>query len=203
MNTPKILIILGASSFIAINAPCQSLIVDFTSVGESGVDGPYTMGFEFQVNTSLTVSGLAFWAPTSLGDQVGLWNSSGALLTSTTVSSSDPTLGNGFFHYASVSPILLSPGDYIVAGQTASGSPYSFDDNGFSTIPQVTYLRDYFISSSSLTFPTITELPAGSNGFFGGDVVVATVPEPTTVGFLGVTFACIGIIRQARRRQND
>src|SRR5262249_27112165 len=56
-----------------------------------------TIGYEFSVNQTITVSSLAYFAPGVLDDhEVGLWDSQGNLLASTTVTTGDIQIGREF-----------------------------------------------------------------------------------------------------------
>jgi len=118
---------------------------------------------------------------------------------------------NGDFLYQSLStPLLLvTGGDYVLAGVTGPTDPYIFDVQdsnqpgsvGLTTSPSITYVQDRYVSSSTLTFPGSTD--AGSEpGFFGPNFLSAPIPEASTSLSLGLLLAFgLGGVIAARRRK--
>ena len=207
MKVAKLVIVFGISLALAANAQAQSLVADISSPGDvaTGV-ADLVLGYEFQVNSPVTVTGLADFEPTAGGNAVGLWDASRNLLATATVSSSDPSLGNGFFNYAPVPSMTLAPGIYYVGaeldGLDGSDAPYTWDAGGLTTIPQISDMIPAYGFGSGLTFP---ENPDGGATFayFGGNVVVdGTDPTPdggTTILLLGLAFIGLAIAHRKYR----
>lgn len=158
----------------------------------------YSLGFRFTLSQDITVNALGFFADTSLTQShaVGIFNTGGSLLVSTTVTGADPLTSD--FRYHSISPFALAAGTYVISGVTGLVDPYTFAPITFSTAPGVTFISSEFIQSSSLAFPNSTDnLTAyfGPNFEFGP--AVGSVPEPSSWIFL-ITMA--GFIGTAGRR---
>ena len=155
-----------------------------------------TIGWSFTANNNLSVSSLGLFdettgTPLSQNHQVGLWTSTGTLLSSVTVRTNSALTGS--FRYESITPVSLTSGSTYFLGSTVS-SP--FDDRYLSgatsitTAPQITFgntLRN--ASAGGFSFPSTT---GPGNGRFGPnfqfDVLVPpSVPEPdSTLGFLAI-----------------
>lgn len=86
-----------------------------------------TIGWQFSTNNALTVDALGYLDVDTNGlettHQVGIWDSTGALLTSATVDAGtvDPVLS--FFRYKSITPYLLPGGHTYTIGGTAGYLP--------------------------------------------------------------------------------
>ena len=191
----SIAIVLGLNT-----SPChgQILGVDFAAPGPLIINGPYTVGFEFAVNTPIAVSGLADWNPTAGGNEVGLWNVSGTLLASADVTTSSPTIGNADLNYTAIAPVVLSVGDYYVGAVAYSGESLTWNVSGMTTIPQITYLTPEYAVGATLTFPT-AGAGGATTGYFGGDFVESAIPEPGTIGLLGLGIASLVLFRRKIR----
>jgi hypothetical protein len=193
---------LAASLLAAGSSQAQELIADWTQTGDLNNNNAWTLGFSFNVNTPITVTGLAYYNPSAAGDAVGLWDANGNLLATTIVTSSDPFLGNGFLQYSSLfASVTLPDGTYTVGGENNGTQVYSYLNGGFSTIPQVTFLQDEFTLGPVLTMPTSSSL-GGANGWFGGDVVIngsikTNVPDGgSTMALLSSGLLALGAIRR-------
>ena len=164
-------------------------------------DGPWTLGWTFTVNTSITVVALGAWDSNGDGfadsHAVGLWEDGGALLASTPVSSGDTLIAN--FRYAAIGPVTLAAGRTYVVGASdlGLGDDYVLDSAG-SVIPQITYGQPRFFSGAGLSRPDF----AGGRSFsyFGGNFLVdgGVIPEPGTWMMMIAGFGMIGFA--ARRR---
>jgi len=193
-----------------------TMAVDFTSPGF--IQGPslWSLGFKFQANNSVTVTGLGVFDAYQNGlngiQQVGLWDMQGNLLASTQVTTSDAL--QGFWRFRSLaSSVTLTAGQtYYVASQ--GGEYYTYQTNGFTVNPNITYLQDSWnyrghSSYTPLGFPSnstgITQSQGG--GYFGANLEFANptsaqpsrVPEPTSVALLGVGLAGL-VVRNRRKR---
>lgn len=101
---------------------------EFTSAGNSFSDGSWDFGAAFLVNTTVTASGLGYYAdpnmglvasnPVSLYQCVGTGTNcigdSGTLLATADVTNLYPEVGH--FRYVTIAPIVLTPGWYEVDG---------------------------------------------------------------------------------------
>ena len=111
--------------------------LDFSpgNIGAVGVtSGAETNGYAFQDVTSTSVVALGSWDYGISGTvSVGLWNSSGVLLASTTVNGTQTPVGSAPRVFSSISPVALTPGDTYYVGSLA---PYiAYDVNPVTIAP--------------------------------------------------------------------
>jgi hypothetical protein len=128
---------------------------------------------------------------------VGLWDDVGTLLSSAIVGTSDPLVSS--FRWASIAPITLGPGNYIVGsggGWFTNGDRVwgSFNGGSFTT-NELTVVSGRQTASPGFGFPTnflaFTAL--------GGNVSFAPTPVPAPLPLLGVG-AAFAYSRTLRKR---
>jgi len=167
------------------------------------------LGWQFQVNSTITFTALGYYDYTAASPQpsllcctpdsrtsgglldnhiVGIFNdSSQQLLTSTTVPAGTVGTLIGSFTYVSIPSYVLGPGTYSVVGtqQGTAGvnptDPVVFLFTALSTIPEITDLGGQygFGTPGVLTFPQIN---SGYQAYMGPNFLVSTVsgvPGPT------------------------
>jgi hypothetical protein len=194
-NKPTTILALSLGIFGVSSALAQQDIVSFTATVPGNIYNSsfsWTLGYEFIVTSPITVSGLSAFtlnpgAGLNENTPVGLWDSSQTLLASATVQAgtTDPLTTDGFFRYASIAPLTLQPGTYIVGAEYQAGvDSYTWDTTGFTTLTGVSFVQDRYNQGATLAFPGST-VGTYQNGFFGGNVVVS-VPEPTTLALAGL-----------------
>jgi len=110
---------------------------------------------------------------------VGIWDSAGNLLVSTTVLGTDALIIH--FRYHLIADYLLAPGDYVIGGLLAAGDQAPINaTGGIATVPGYSYVEDREVENASLSFPTHT-----SGGFLGPNAVLAVdfsaVPTAATI----------------------
>jgi hypothetical protein len=172
--------------------------------GEALGNGPFTVGWEFHDNSAVNVTSLGAFDDSLDGltesHDVGLWDSSGNLLASTTVAAgtTDPLIAN--FRYSAISPITLTPGDYFIGAEWEDGGDpmvFSGDPGTITTVPAITYLNASFVAGGALSDPVDGST---SPGYFGPNLTVAGVPEPATWAMVLLGVGMIGGgLRMARR----
>ena len=187
--------------------------ITLTSVGATIGASQATFGFEFSVkqNASLTALGVYNSSGTNTlagTAQIGLWDTSGNLLISTTIPASTAETLIGSFVYSSVSPFTLVAGtDYIIGAYLSRGAAASFNtgQGGTATVDSnVTLIQDQYAYSSGLVDPSLstTNVPSawfGANFLTGTGVQVQAVPEPLSMTLLGVGVAGLGVLRRRRK----
>ena len=143
------LVLMMACSFAAADT---NPVFQFTSYDHSWNDNrPFTMGYEFTTSVTFDINALGYWNDGLQNNhQVGLWDTSGNLLTSTTVLGTDSATAGFFFHSLSVD-YILGPGTYVIGGEFLGGLggdtdfqpfPAFADPDGISTLPGYTWNRD-------------------------------------------------------------
>ncbi|HEY3864289.1 MAG TPA: hypothetical protein VGO59_20650 [Verrucomicrobiae bacterium] len=199
MKIQNLAIVLGSMLLASSNLLADSLGIDFTGGGLSPVYCTgYTVGYTFQVNSPVTVVGLAAFDPggaTSSAEKVGLWSngggispygsSPGSLITSATIAAGTlPTLGAGnLFAEIGITPIVLQPGFYDVAAfgaaYTGGGkAPYA-PLNNFTTDSSITFVQDSFTyGTGGLAYPNYSDqfwFGSDFEGWFGGNIVLGQI----------------------------
>jgi hypothetical protein len=205
-------VLLFGTTLPAIAGPA---IKGFTPEATSS-DLANTYGFSFVLLDSETIHGLGAYDAGNPGlngsAQVGIWDATGNLLTSTTVPAGTAATRSGGFSYNGIAPLTLDaltayyigsyqPSDPITAFQIANSGSASLDDNIIS-IQDAYGIGPAF---SGLVFPD------RSVGFAGADVganftsnivpIVADLPEPATVAILGTSLAALATLRRRTRQK--
>ncbi|HEY1415932.1 MAG TPA: PEPxxWA-CTERM sorting domain-containing protein [Caulobacteraceae bacterium] len=176
------------------------------NTGEALGNGPFTLGWEFTVNTTVTVYDLGVFDDSldglAVSHDVGIWDSGGALLTSATVAAGtvDPLFAN--FRYVGITPITLTPGTYTIGAvwtNSTDNMVFTGDSGVTTTDPSITYLQTEYVAGGTLAFPTSTA--GGPPGYYGPDFTLSalTVPEPVTWALVFLGFGGVGAtMRKAR-----
>lgn len=215
----KTLMIAAAAVWLALSlaAPVSagSLAITgwATKVPEgSGVDA--TIGWEFSVDTSVTVTALGIYQPPAglrSDHVVGIYSdSTEALLGSETIpAGSSGYLTDGFQFLDLGTTFDLAPGTYTIAETITSIADPDNDTfyslvTGLTTDPDVTFITSARTYSAGLSYPTA--LGGFNDGYFGPNfiftvdpVLPAGTPEPATAGLLGAGLAGLGIVARRRR----
>ena len=151
--------------------------------------GDYCLGWEFTVNSPITVTQLGVFDEGSNGlagsHAVGIFRvSDQALLVSTTITTSN-ALDTGF-RYGSVTPTALAAGaSYRIGAVYATGvDAYAENCTSFVTAPAVTFVDECYQPGASLAFPTQQQGP-GIRGYFTANFKFegASIPEPGALTF--------------------
>ena len=163
----------------------------------------YSLGYSFTTKSATDVTGLGYFDDGGLTEahQVGLYNSSGQLLASTTVTGTGSQIG--FFNFNSITPILLAAGQtYQVVGTSGFVDNYTFDTSGFSVEPTIKYDNDVFSEGNTLQFGTLSSglKSKDGGGYFGANFETnsAVTPEPSSLLLLGT--GAMGLLGVVRRR---
>lgn len=179
--------------------------IEYSSAATLNDTWAYTLGYQFTTSVALSINALGYWDD-GLGNnhQVGIWNSDGTLLLSTTVRGSDPLMGH--FLYDPISPFSLAAGTYVIGGEfLGNGDPFTRNPTGVHAMPGYTWDEDRQIAGSGLVFPTESTNGYGPNGILVVDFSVASAelanPEPATVVLMlsamlvGARFRSSGRVR--------
>jgi hypothetical protein len=189
----------------ATAAQADTGVVSFTGgsafTSFNGTD--QTIGFEFSTASAINVSSLGWYAvsgTTASAHEVGIWDTGGTLLGSTTVTPGAASADG--FRFASVPTIALAAGDYFIGGTVASpfSDSYKTAVSNLVTGTGITFIdAAHSDTSSGFAFPSVT---SSGDGRFGPnfEFTAAPAPEPGTWTMLIAGFAVVGATMRYRRR---
>ena len=178
----------------------------------SDTDGPFTLGFQFRVESDITITALGTFD--YLGDglvmphHVGVWALGGGTpLARATVPAGSGGSLSGQFRYVNVAGISLSAGtEYVIGASDFYGSindlyAGSVPVSAFSTPSAVTFLGARGAGEApGLVFPAV-HFDALSPTTFGANFQFVTVPEPSTAALFGWGLAVFASARGCGRRR--
>jgi hypothetical protein len=194
--------------FTAMAPLCQAGPIATFTAGAWGVSGsPQTVGWEFYVNSAITVNQLFWYDPTGNLNKsfpVMMWN---AADQSVVVPQTNVGFGSGSYNAATkywgiaVSPVTLSAGStYVIGGYTLSNDMVEAQITDLTTSPAITYQHNMIVTGGSIAYPSITQSQYGV-AWIGANVgVVDTgVPEPGTWATLAAGLATLGAMLRRLR----
>jgi len=172
-----------------------------TALSGAGVN-TLTLGYQFSTSVPFTVDALAYWVDGAGNNhQVGLWDSGGTLLVSTTVLNTDPIQGH--FQWASIPTMTLVPGAYTIGGELLSNGLFPVNAQGVVTVPGFTWTQDVqSLGGTGFTYPTFPTGGCGQNCFLVPNfsiVPAVGVPESSTLILLAAGL--VGILGYGWRRK--
>lgn len=194
------LALIGASQSVGALAQITPAYT-MDSVGQLTDTRPFTLGFDFSLSSSKTLNALGYTTVGFTSDQqVGLWDSGGNLLISTTVTTTD--LQQGFFRWATVGPLVLGPGTYTLGGTFGGTGAFASSAVNVTYQTGYTWLSDRQILGGGLNFPTGTFGGYGTQGIPQVNLSFANgvVPEPSTWALLILGFGVTGAALRRRRQ---
>ncbi len=174
---------------------------------------PQSVGYRFTVLSDIVVSGLGFfdYLEDGLGEShtVGIFNSTGELLTSAVVSSGTGNFLDDGFRYADISPLTLTVGEtYTAAALFLTNA----DVIGYADVEEALVnpaislgslpARYIFQTGSELQFPTETAMLGGTEMYYAPNFKLAPVPVPASIFLMGTSMAGIVGLRLRRKRED-
>jgi hypothetical protein len=182
----------AAFFFLAGMAAGEPVLTFDQNTGRNVGNGPFSIGWTFDVLEPLTVTGLGWYNQGGDGleaaHMVGIWGPGPdyALLQSVTVPAGTAASMSGPFRNVPIPQITLAPGKgYTVGGQTATGLVERIvgGDTPFSTVSQSVDFRVTFVAPvTTVGDPSFTRpsFRLGDWGFYGPSFsVVPAPPTPT------------------------
>jgi hypothetical protein len=179
-----------------------------TATGGSGANQNQSVGWQFNVNTSLTVTGLSWYDDgangLAVGHTVGIWDPLGNLLSSVFIPAGTAAGLDGQFRTIAIAPIVLPVGvGYIVGGENFSANTERLASDVTQTVDsRITYF-DATFSNINSGFTRPTSFSVATTGFYGPSFSVnngSSVPEPGTLVLLGTGLTgAVGAVRKRRR----
>jgi Domain of unknown function (DUF4082)/PEP-CTERM motif len=206
-----IILILGFAVFsFAVPVRAGSVASGYEYATEANnTGGQLTIGAMFHTNSGISIDALglgAFVGPITYDHAVGLWDSTGHLLASTIVTTSDPLVGHFQFH-ALASPVQLAAGvDFVVGAQNANplggaADPWANQLFNVAVDPRVTLVDTRVHDDLVLAFPervtgftsapAFGGLPAYDSGTFSANFQISAVPEPSSLTLVGLGIASV------------
>jgi hypothetical protein len=181
---------------------------DFTAPGTIFSNGDWSFGAAFTVNTAVKAVGLGIYSgpQTPVGNLVNLYEcanltctTTGTLIATATVTATDTVIGN--FTFAGIDPVSLATNTgYLVVGVMPFNYSYTWNTTGFATDSRVNYAlgSDRYVPDLAAAFdPTIEG--AVTNGWWGPNVLLSNVPEPSSWAMLIAGFGLTGAAMRRRR----
>ena len=200
---------LGAASG-ALAAPLYSSGSETLS---NATSGGFTLGFQFVSTVNQFVTALGFWDQGANGlpgsFRVGLYAlTTQALLAEVIISSADALdpsvfVNGGYWRYETLaSPVALTSGtSYVLAYYNATN--LSGPDSLLLSYPTLGGLNNVtvpaisrYVGGASLAFPTITLDASTVSLYSQANLMIGSVPEPSTLA-----LAVIGLVWAAGRRR--
>jgi hypothetical protein len=165
-------------------------------IDAKAANDPVNLGLVFTADSTFSVDALGIYDQADLksSETVALYSSTGKLLTSATVTLSDPEVSGYLFQ--SITPYTLTAGDKYTLVAYVGDNDWSYGSTAPTTNADVTYDSHDYDYTSHLAFPTDTAGAAGGpNGTYYGpsfEIATAKTPEPGALILLATMLIALG-----------
>jgi len=195
-----------ASMAVALPNSAQAIpVLTFDeNTGGNANNGNQSVGWQFDVLSSLTVTGLGWFDENvdglAVAHRVGIWDPTGALLASAVVPAGTTAPLDGQFRTVAISPITLTVGNgYIVGGENFATNTERLASNVTQTVnPSIRYI-DATFSLIGSGFERPTNFSVATTGFYGPSFSI--IPEPSSFVLLGLGLPALFVGRWFGSRQ--
>lgn len=205
------LLILGVTPGVYADYPSFS-INSVNWYGNSYIT-PQSAGYVFTPQSDIIVSSLGFfdYLGDGLGEShtVGIFNSTGELLTSAVVSSGTGNSLDDGFRYADIFPLTLTVGETYTAAALflTNADVVGYADVEDALVNPAISLgslpaRYILQTGSELQFPTETEMLGGTEMYYAPNFKLAPVPIPSSILLMGTGMAGLVGLRLRRKRED-
>ncbi|MCK5700245.1 MAG: DUF4082 domain-containing protein, partial [Cyclobacteriaceae bacterium] len=155
--TFAVILILTAGGLQRTQAQLSPTLTSFDITGtNSFTTADLTLGWEFLVNSNITVTSLGFLDVDSDGllasHEIGLWDSGGNLLGYVTVTPASAPNVDNFLYENLATPIDLTSGKSYRIAANVYGDAFVFSGNNIVTDPSITF-GDSYSGFPGFTFP--------------------------------------------------
>lgn len=199
-------VVLLCSFVLAPLARADLLAINFSNLtGLTLGNPPFTLGFQFNVTTPITVTQLGLFDSSQNGlleaHQIGLWDNSGNLLLASVIPIGTLAPLVDKFRVVPVTPTNLGVGTYRIGATFQTGLDrliFPGFATDFISAPQLTFVMNRFEPGATLSFPTGTD--GTQPAYFGPNfLLAAAVSEPATLMLLGLGLLMFAVARRRSR----
>lgn len=208
---PRVVALAAALAVAAATLPAAANAADAFTLTKAGLlftGSGQTLGFEFSVLADETVTALGVFDQGKDGlvsdTPIGLWDSEGNLLASTTVAKgANGGELDGLFRFNDIDPLHLTAGVDYVVGAMVTTDTYGFLNFGTGSKgainPRVNIIEDRSAGFGHLLFPN-QSVASGAVDFGANFRLADAVPEPESWALMIMGFGAAGALLRSRRR---
>ena len=205
----RIAVCFGIAMFLAASSLNAAPAITFNpATGTTGTNQDQTVGWQFNVLSPLTVTGLGWYDDggngLATGHSVGIWNPSGTLLASILVPAGTVAALDGQFRTVSIPDLSLTIGDgYIIGGVNFLANTERLAANVAQVVdPRIGFVDATFSQDSGTSLVRPANFSVAETGFYGP--MFSTVPSSSGVpdsgsGVILFGFALASLIAFRRR----
>lgn len=204
------LFLLLISAFTTTHFAFADPLYTFGNANGTFTDNPVTLGFVFTADQAFSVTSLGWFDAAGDGFQnshtVGIFDSNGNLLTSTTLEAGVVDPLSGSFRYRAVTPITLESGSTYTLAGTSGGSSDAWTQNDLLTDLSVNPAFTIGPDAARFSYgPDLVDpdshysdymLYAGPN--LEGAPVASATPEPADILLLALGLPILFLVRKIR-----